>query len=348
MCGENTMNRLKRVMWFVFALVVMAAPAALVHPAQQAAAVQQEGTDPLPAWHDNPVKERITAFVKRVTDKDSADYVPPQDRIATFDNDGTLWCEMPVVELAFTLSRLKALEAKDPTLKDKQPFKAALEGDKEYFHKAGVKAIMELVVATHGDMAQDRFDEEARAFFKAAKHPKFGVPFPKTAYQPMVELLRYLRAKGFQTWICSGGWADLMRAMSEEAYGIPPQQVIGSSLKKKLVEKNGKRVIWILTQLLFFNDQDDKPVNIALQIGKKPLFAAGNVRTGGDVAMLGYCQSRKGASFQLLINHDDAQREFAYAEPKGESLKAAAEHGWNVVSIRDDWRQVFAFEEKAK
>jgi hypothetical protein len=158
----------------------------------------------------------------------------------------------------------------------------------------------------------------------------------------MVELLDYLRINGFQTWICSGGWADLMRAMSPEAYGIPPQQVIGSSLKKKLVEKDGKRIIWILTQLLFFNDQDDKPVNIALHIGKRPIFAAGNVRTGGDIAMLRYCQSRKGASFQLMVNHDDRDREFAYAEKDGASLKAAQEHGWVVVSMKEDWQRIFS------
>lgn len=203
----------------------------------EAAVAQERVADPLPSWNDGPVKRTILKFVEEVTDRDNPKYVPPEDRIATFDNDGTLWAEMPIVELAFTRARIKAMAAKDPAIADKQPFKAALEDDREYFREAGMKALMELVVATHGDMPQDQFDEEARAFFEAAEHPAFAVRYPRTAYRPMVELLQHLRAHGFQTWICSGGWADLMRSMSREAYGIPPQQVIGSSLKKKLVEK---------------------------------------------------------------------------------------------------------------
>jgi phosphoserine phosphatase len=317
------------------AAITLAAPTGLVQP---------EPADPLPSWNDTAAKKAILAFVKKVTTRGSPDFVPVADRIATFDNDGTLWYEKPTVEVVFTLARLKAMAAKDPTLRKKQPFKAALEGDHEYFHKAGVKAALDLVVATHGDMSQDQFEEEARTFFKASRHPKFGVPYPQTAYRPMVELLQYLRAHGFQTWICSGGWMDLMRAMTQEAYGIPPQQVIGSSLKKKMVEKDGKYVLWILAQLLTLCDQEDKPVEIALHIGKRPVFAAGNVRSGGDIAMLRYCQGRKGPSFQLMVNHDDSKREFAYREKDDASLKAARKYGWTVVSMKDDWKKVFAFE----
>jgi hypothetical protein len=162
-------------------------------------------------------------------------------------------------------------------------------------------------------------------------------------YQPMRELLEYLRANGFQTWICSGGWMDLMRMMSQETYGIPPQQVIGSSLTEKWLEKDGKQVLWILPEMGALCDHDGKPVNIDLHIGKRPVFSAGNVRTGGDIDMLGYCQSRQGPSFQLMVNHDDAEREFAYAEKDGASFKAAHAHGWALVSIKNDWKKVFSF-----
>jgi len=240
--------------------------------------------------------------------------------------------------------RLNELAAKDPTLKEKQPFKAALEGDREYFEKAGMKAVLELVVATHGNMSQAEFETEARQFFKTAKQPKFGVPFAQTAFLPMVELLQYLRANGFQTWICSGGWMDLMRMVTQEAYGIPSQQVIGSSLKEEWVEKDGKYVLWLLPELLTICDHAGKPVNIDLHIGKRPVLAAGNVRTGGDIEMLRYCQSRKGPTLQLMVNHDDAVREFAYGEKNHESLDAAQKNGWTVVSIKNDWKRVFAFE----
>jgi phosphoglycolate phosphatase-like HAD superfamily hydrolase len=300
--------------------------------------------DPLPSWKAGALKKAIVDFVARATDKDSPDYIPAEDRIATFDNDGTLWCEKPTVELVFTHEKLKAMAAKDRAFQQKQPFKAAMEGDQEYLHKAGMKAVLEIVAATHGDVPQDEFDEEARAFFKSAKHPKFGATYPGMAYQPMLELLRYLRANGFQTWICSGGFMDLMRAMSADAYGIPPQQVIGSSMKKKSLEKDGKRVLYLLGQLLALCDQDDKPVEIGLHIGKRPVLAAGNVRSGGDIAMLRYSQGSKYRSLQLMVNHDDAEREYAYAEADRASLNAAEKHGWHVVSMKDDWQRVFAFE----
>lgn len=297
--------------------------------------------DQLPSWNDGAAKQSIIAFVGKVTKEGSPDFLPPAERIATFDNDGTLWCEQPVVELAFTKERLKQLAAKDPTLKEKQPFKAALDGDHEYFEKAGLKAILELVIATHGNMSQAEFETEARQFFKTARHPKFGVPYAQTAFLPMVELLQYLRANGFQTWICSGGWMDLMRMVSPEAYGIPPQQVIGSSLKEEWVEKDDKKVLWLLPELLTICDHAGKPVNIDLHIGKRPVMAAGNVRTGGDIEMLRYCQGRTGPTLQLLVNHDDAKREFAYGEKNNESLDAAKQNGWTVVSMKDDWNTIF-------
>ena len=323
-------------------LAFLTAP--LLIPDVTCSASVQPGNDPLPSWKDGPNKKAILDYVKAVTTKGSPDFVPVEDRIATFDNDGTLWCEQPTVEVVFTLARLKALADKDSALKDKQPFKAAVAGDKDYLHKAGMKALLEIVALTHGDMPQEEFDEEARAFFKSAKHPKFNQPYPKMTYQPMVELLQYLRANGFQTWICSGGFMDLMRHFSQEAYGIPPQQVIGSSMKKKSMEKDGKRVLYLLGEILCVCDQDDKPVEIGLHIGKRPIFAAGNVRSGGDIAMLRYSQGSKYKSLQVMVNHDDDVREYAYAEKDRASLNAAEKHGWQIVSMKNDWDRIFAFE----
>jgi hypothetical protein len=325
-------------------LLVLFTPTFLIMGAEERTVAVQPATDPLPSWKDGPNKKDIIEFVKDVTAKDSPDFVPVEDRIATFDNDGTLWCEQPTVEIVFTLTKLKAMVAKDSSLKEKQPFKAALEGDKEYLHKAGLKAVLELVATTHGDISQDKFDKEARVFFKTAKHPRFEQPYPQMTYLPMVELLRYLRANGFQTWICSGGFMDLMRQFSQDSYGIPPQQVIGSSMKKKSMEKDGKRVLFILSELLCICDQDDKPVEIGLHIGKRPIFAAGNVRSAGDIGMLRYCQGSKYKSLQVMVNHDDDAREFAYAEKDRASLNAAEKYGWNVISMKNDWMKVFAFD----
>lgn len=297
--------------------------------------------DPLPSWNDGRVKQSITEFVARVTTANSPDFVPVADRIATFDNDGTLWAEKPVVQGMFVLARLKQMAAADPSLKQKQPFKAVLEGDVAYFKQAGEKAVMELLTATHANMTQAQFEQEVRQFFQTGVHPTLKLPYTQVTYKPMVELLEYLRANGFQTWICSGGGIDFMRVVSQPLYGIPPQQVIGSSGKQEFIQKDGKFVIWRLPEISRINDQAGKPVGINLHIGKRPVFAAGNERSGGDIAMLTYSQGRPGASFQLLINHDDAQREFAYQEPDNASLNAAQANGWQVVSIKNDWKQVF-------
>lgn len=326
---------------FIGAAIVTAIAWTLVAGATLAA---EPVPDPLPSWNDGPAKKAMLSFVKDATDKSGARYIEPEDRIATFDNDGTMWCEQPIVELAFTLARLKKMAALDPSLNERQPFKAALEGDHAYLEKAGMTALLKLVVVTHGNLSQEQFEEEAREFFKTARHPKFDVPFQQLAYRPMVELLEYLRANGFQTWICSGGWMDLMRAVTRDAYGVLPQQVIGSSLKEKWMVKDGNYTLWLVPELLTLCDHDGKPVNIDLHIGKRPVLAAGNVRTGGDIEMLRYCQGRKGPTLQLMVNHDDAVREFEYGEKDNASLNAAKANGWTVVSIKADWKCVFAFE----
>lgn len=297
--------------------------------------------DPLPSWNDGRVKQSITEFVSRVTTANSPDFVPVEDRIATFDNDGTLWAEKPVVQGMFVLARLKEMTAADPSLNQKQPFQAALEGDVAYFKQAGEEAVMKLLAATHANMTQEQFEQEVQTFFKTGVHPTLKVPYTRVTYKPMVELLEYLRANRFQTWICSGGGIDFMRVVSQQFYGIPQQQVIGSSIKTEFIKKDGKPVVWRLPELGRNNDKTEKPVGIDLHIGKRPVFAAGNERSGGDIAMLTYSQGRSGHSFQLLVNHDDSKREFAYQEPNNASLNAAQANGWNVVSIKKDWKTVF-------
>jgi hypothetical protein len=300
--------------------------------------------DPLPSWNDGAVKQAITEFVSRVTTADSPDFVPVADRIATFDNDGTLWAEQPLVQGMFALSKLKEMAATDPSLTQKPLFQAALAGDVEYFKQAGEAAIMELLSLTHANNSQEQFDQEVQTFFATGEHPTLAVPYAQTTYKPMVELLEYLRANQFQTWICSGGGIDFMRMISQPLYGIPPQQIIGSSIKKEFMQQDNEFVIWRSPELGRINDKAGKPVGIDLHIGKRPVFAAGNVRSGGDIAMFTYSQQQQ-PSFQLLINHDDGEREFAYQEPDNASLNAAQTNGWRVVSIKNDWQTVFPFQQ---
>lgn len=299
-------------------------------------------TDPLPSWNDGEAKAAILAFIEEATAQTGPGFVPPSERIAVFDNDGTLWPERPLIEGQFALARLKVLAEADPSLRERQPFKAALEGDLAYLKEAGLPAINELLAATHSGMSTDEFEDLAREFFRTAKHPSLGRPYTELAYVPMVELLRLLRDNGFETWVVSGGTQDFVRVIAEEMYGVPPQRVIGTTPKLEFVERDGEWVVWRAPELGSFNDKAEKPANIALHIGRRPALAAGNVRSGGDVAMLTYCDGRRGPSLQLMINHDDPEREFAYAEADNASLNAAAQCGWTVVSVRDDWKTVFA------
>ncbi len=306
-----------------------------------AARAQAAKTDPLPSWNDGPVKQAILGFVSRVTTEGGPDFLPVEERIAVFDNDGTLWPEKPTVQGVFLVERVKELAAKDTSLKQRQPYKGLLEGDFASLKEADDKELMEVLAATHANMTQEQFQAEVARFMRTARHPKFGVPYTQLAYQPMLEVLQLLRDNGFQTWISSGGGIDFMRVFAEDMYGIPPEQVIGSSLKEKYEKRGGKDVLWREPGVDHVNDKEGKPVGNDLHIGRSPVFVAGNVRSGGDIAMLGASQHRRGPSFQLLINHDDAAREFAYQEKDGASLRAANEGGWHVVSMRDDWKTVF-------
>ena len=332
-----------RAMWHLSSRAFAIALLGVGSVALSSAIAVPRTVDPLPSWSDGIAKDRIIAFVDRVTTPGNVDYVPPDDRIATFDNDGTLWVEKPFpVEVYFMLNRLNQLAKEDSSLRLQQPFKAALAGDAGYFHTSGVeRAVMDLVVKTETEMTQERYMADARQFLSSAFNPSRREQFVQLAYQPMLELLVYLRANGFQTWLCSGGSTDFMRAYAPKVYGISTMQTIATEIDRDYRDVHGMRVIWRLPHAEPLNDRARKAVNIDRAIGRRPLFAAGNVASGGDVDMLEYSRGRPGLSFQLLVHHDDAEREFAYEELDSVSLRAAARNGYTVVSMKHDWRTIF-------
>ena len=316
--------------------------------------VASQAADPLPSWNDGPAKQSIIAFVEKVTKPGSPDYVPVPERIATFDNDGTLWCEQPVpVQLYFALDRVKALAPQHPEWNTKEPFASLLKGDLQPALAGGEHALLEVVMATHSGMTTVEFEQIVKEWIATAKHPKTGQLFTDMVYQPMLEVLSYLRANGFKNFIVSGGGIEFMRPWAERVYGIPPEQVVGSSIKTKFEMREGKPVLVRLPELNFNDDQSGKPVAINQHIGRRPIASFGNSR--GDKEMLEYTQGGNGARFMLLVLHDDAAREYAYGpamglpDPKlGAFTQAlydeAKNEGWTVASMKNDWSQVFSFE----
>jgi phosphoserine phosphatase len=303
---------------------------------------QTGSVDPLPSWNDGEARHAIIDFVTRVTTEGGPDFVPLADRVAVFDNDGTLWIEKPLpVEAYFILERARELAAKYPSLKERRTFKAAIEGDVSYFQEAGKKAVLDLLVATETGMDQEGFAAEARQFLEKWRQPKLDRPFTEIAYQPMIELLAYLRQNGFRTWISSGGMLDFLRAFAPQIYGIPIDQIIGTEIRRESRMIGDRLVIWRLPEIETINNKESKPVGIDRHIGARPIFVAGNVGNNGDIPMMQYSKGRRGASFQLLINHDDAAREFAYGEKDNASLNAAKRYGFTVVSMKNDWKTVF-------
>ncbi len=310
--------------------------------------------EPLRSWNDGPAKQSIIAFVEEVTKPGSPDFVPVPERIAVFDNDGTLWCEQPVpVQLFFVLDRVKALAPQHPEWQTTEPFASILKGDLKSALAGGDRALLELGMATHTGMTTVRFEQIVKDWIATAKHPKTGKLYTEMAYQPMLELLAYLRANGFKTFIVSGGGIEFMRPWAEKVYGIPPEQVIGSSVKTKFEMRDGQPVLVRLPELNFNDDKSGKPVAINQHIGRRPIMAFGN--SDGDREMLEYTQGGSGARFELLVLHDDAAREYAYGPAKGlPDVKLGAftqalydqakKSNWTVVSMRDDWKRVFAFE----
>lgn len=303
-------------------------------------------TDPLPSWNDGPSKARIVAFVRAVTDQSGKDYVAPAERVATFDNDGTLWSEQPMYfQLIFAIDRVKVLAPKHPEWKTKEPFASLLKGDVKKALAGGEKAIAEIVMATHAGMTTEEFEQIVKDWIATAKHPKTGRPFTEMVYQPMLELLAYLRANGFKTFIVSGGGIEFMRPWTEKVYGIPPEQVVGSSIKTKYEIRDGKAVLVRLPAIDFIDDKAGKPVGINSHIGRRPIAAFGN--SDGDRQMLEWTQGGSAARLMMLVHHDDAAREWAYG-PKSSIgtfsdslMEEARKQGWTVISMKDDWKTVF-------
>ena len=294
---------------------------------------------PLPSWNDGALKSDIIAYVTKVTKEGSPDFIPVEHRIATFDNDGTLWAEKPYVQELFAFYRVKKMIEAKPELAQKQPFKAVVEKDKSYFEKGGDKALIELVAATHTGMTEDEFEASAQEFLKEAKYPGKNVPLKQIRYQPQLELLDYLRANGFKTFIVTGGTIELVRAISADFYGIPKEQVVGTSFKYKFDDATNS--IKREPALDLFDDKEGKPVGIQLHIGQRPVFACGNEGGAGDLAMLRYSSGSKYPSFQMIVNHNDSIREYNYQEKDNLSLNTAAKYKYHVISMKDDWKKIF-------
>jgi phosphoserine phosphatase len=300
----------------------------------------------LPSWNDGAPKSAILDFVARVTKQGASEFVPPRERVATFDNDGTLCCEQPLQpQFFFAFGRVKELAAKDPpTLAERQPFKAVLEHDYNTLFGLGKQALYELAFATHAGVTDEEFIEVARGWLATAKHPKIGRLFKQCIYRSQLEPFAYLRDNGFKTYIVSACGADFMRAFVDEAYGVPREQVIGSSVKLRF-DSGGERVsLSKLSELNLFNDREAKALSIGLHIGRRPLLAFGN--SDGDLPMMRYARSGSGARLALLLHHDDAEREMAYdrefrLSPLSEALDKAADYGIIVVSMKRDWKAVF-------
>jgi phosphoserine phosphatase len=302
--------------------------------------------DPLPSWNEGATKKSIMDFVAGVTTFGGPDYVSPDDRIATFDNDGTLWTEQPMyTQLAFALDRVKALAPLHPEWKEKQPFKAVLEGDLKSLAEAGEHGLVELVMATHAGMTADEFTKIVTDWLATAKHPRFKKPYTKLVYQPMLELLAYLRANGFKTYIVSGGGIEFMRPWSKDIYGVPPEQVVGSSIKTEFEMRDGRPTLVRLPEINFIDDKAGKPVGINQYIGRRPLAAFGN--SDGDLQMLQWTTlAGGGRRFGLIVHHTDAEREYAYDRKAtfgklDKALDAASANQWTVVDMKRDWKVVF-------
>lgn len=298
--------------------------------------------DPLSSWNEGALKKSIIAWVKTITDSTSKDFIPVADRIATFDNDGTLWSEKPLAQELFAFYRVKKMVAEKPALAKQQPFKAVIEHDKNYFAKGGERALINLIIATHTGMSEDAFEADVKDFIATTTYPGKNVSLQQITYQPQIELLQFLRANGFKTFICTGGTVEFVRGFSTNFYGIPKEQVIGTSFQYVFADSN--RSVFRKSALNSFNDKGAKPVNIQMHIGQRPVFACGNEGGGGDMAMLAYSQSSHYPSFQLIVNHNDSTREYYYQEKDTASLKAAANNNWHVVSMKDDWKKIFSFE----
>jgi phosphoglycolate phosphatase-like HAD superfamily hydrolase len=342
MTSSDKVFEVSRRAMFAFAALPMLLPVSVL--------AQTAVTDPLPSWNDTATKKAITTFVERVTKQGSPDFVPPAERIATFDNDGTLWAEQPIYfQLAFALDRVKVLAPLHPEWKDKEPFASLLKGDLKGALAGGEAAIFQIVTVTHSGMTTVEFDQIVRDWIATAKHPVTGRLYTEMVYQPMLELLAYLRANGFKTFIVSGGGIDFMRPWSEKVYGIPPEQVVGSSGKLNFEMRDSKPVLMKLPELNFIDDKVGKPVGIQMHIGLRPIAAFGN--SDGDLQMLEWARGGGGVRFALIVHHTDAEREWAYDRNSSighldKALDVAQAEGWTVVDMKNDWKTIFPFGSK--
>ena len=296
--------------------------------------------DPLQSWNDGKTKEAILTFVQKVTDERSDGFVPPAERIAVFDNDGTLWVEQPIpVEGAFVMDRVKELEPKHPEWKDTQPFKAALEGDMKTVTESGEHGFLELVMSTHAGMTTNEFEQIVTNWITKAQHPQLKRPYTDLAYTPMLELLSFLRSNGFKTYIVSGGGAEFMRPWTDKIYGVPPEQVVGSTIVTKFQIQNGKPVLMRLPKIDQIDNEEGKPVAINKFIGRRPIAAFGN--SDGDLQMLQWATSSAGIRLGLMVHHDDTEREYAYDKGAEKILESAPGNNWIVVSMKNDWKKIY-------
>jgi len=332
------MNIIHKRFTFTFCLIMI-----LIAPIHARA-----GSDPLASWNDGTAKQAIVAFVAAVTEKGGTDYMPPAERIVVFDNDGTLWSEKPAYfQLLFAIDRVKALAPQHPEWKTQQPFKAVLENDIKALAASGEKGLIQLVMASHAGMTTDEFEQIVTDWLATARHPKFKRPYTDLVFQPMLELLAHLRANGFKTFIVSGGGIEFMRPFTEKIYGIPPEQVIGSSIKTKFELRDGKPVLVRLPEIFFIDDKAGKPVGIQKFIGRRPIAAFGN--SDGDLQMLQWTTAGKGKRFGLIVHHTDSKREWAYdckshVGRLSKALDQAQAEGWVVVDMKKDWKVIYPFE----
>ena len=304
--------------------------------AQAVAAV----TDPLPSWNDGATKQSILSFVEKVTTPGSPDFVPAAERVATFDNDGTLWAEKPLyTQLAFAIERVKQLAPQNPEWQTQEPFASLLEGDMKAAFAGGEKSAVEILMATHAGMTTAEFETIVADWVATATHPETGRLYTEMVYQPMLELMAYLRANDFKTFIVSGGGIEFMRPWTERVYGIPPEQVVGSRIETKWEMRDGGPVLVRLPEIDFVDDKAGKPVGIHSHIGRRPIAAFGN--SDGDLQMLQWATAGEGARFALLVHHTDGEREYAYDAGAENALKAAQQSGWTVVDMENDWKVIY-------
>jgi len=316
-----------------------------LHAAGCERAPEIPASDPLPSWNEGPARDAISGFVKSVSDPDSPDFVKAEDRVAVFDNDGTLWGEQPIyVQALFAFDRVRTLAPQHPEWKNKEPFPSVIRGDLQSALAGGEKALLEMVMATHAGITTDEFRGVVVDWLATARHPGTGRLYTEMVYQPMLELLAYLRANGFRTFIVSGGGIEFMRPWAERVYGVPPEQVVGSSIRTKYEVWDGVPVLVRLPELDVIDDKAGKPVAINAHIGRRPIFAAGN--SDGDFEMLEWTTAGDGPCFGMLVHHSDADREYAYDRESQvgtlvHGLDEGPERGWTVVSIKDDWKTIY-------